>query len=202
MDGRVEVGDAVLRYVYGGRLPRRKRRCDFWRPSSCSRSLPTQLVCATVCTVTRVYPVSVMCAQIGVVTLCPSPLPPARADRAGGACSPRVWAVFEFCRCGPIFALCAPGIVVLWLWWACVCIIIYNCNYPVSSETPSASRPRRRETELSGPAAARARHMVKPCVTRPDSDAPDRSLFPRLPSLFLFYGFCAQQHHEKPQATT
>lgn len=75
---------------------------------------PPQLVCATVCTVTRVYPVSVMCAQIGVVALCPSPLPPARADRAGGACSPRVWAVFGFAGVGR-FSLCARpvcGLVV------------------------------------------------------------------------------------------
>lgn len=48
----------------------------------------------------------------------------------------QVWADFRFVR--------ARYVV---LWWACVCIIIY-CNYPVSSETPSASRPRR-ETELS-----------------------------------------------------
>lgn len=95
---------------------------------------PPQLVCATVCTVTRVYPVSVMCAQIGVVALCPSPLPPARADRAGGACSPRVWAVFGFAGVGR-FSLCARpvcGLVV-----GLRLFKIY-CNYPVSSETPSA----------------------------------------------------------------
>ena len=72
-----------------------------------------------------------------------APPPPERIELGGhvlrvcGLCLDlQVWADFRFVR--------ARYVV---LWWACVCIIIY-CNYPVSSETPSASRPRR-ETELS-----------------------------------------------------